>query len=43
MGQKRSPGNPTTRRYSESEKEHAVRAVRSSTSRSFVSGPAPTT
>ena len=28
MGQERSPGKPTTRRYSEAEKERAVRAVR---------------
>src|SRR5215207_2718380 len=28
MGYERSPGKPTTRRYSEAEKERAVRAVR---------------
>ena len=28
MGQERSPGKRTTRRYSEAEKERAVRAVR---------------
>jgi transposase-like protein len=28
MEQERSPGKPTTRRYSEAEKERAVRAVR---------------
>ena len=28
MGHERSPGKPTTRRYSEAEKERAVRAVR---------------
>ena len=28
MGQEQSPGKPTTRRYSEAEKERAVRAVR---------------
>ena len=28
MGQEMSPGKPTTRRYSEAEKERAVRAVR---------------
>src|SRR3954452_3695447 len=28
MGQERSPGEPTTRRYSGAEKERAVRAVR---------------
>ena len=28
MGQEKSPGKPTTRRYSEAEKERAVRAVR---------------
>ena len=28
MSQERSPGKPTTRRYSEAEKERAVRAVR---------------